>query len=198
MIITLPELPYEHSALEPYISLETINFHYGKHHQTYVNNLNKLLENSPLKGKSLEEIIINSEGPIFNNSAQVWNHTFYWNSLSPKKTEPSESLKKAIETNFGSVDKLLENLQQSAVSLFGSGWAWLVYENGVLKITQTSNADLPMKHSQVALFTIDVWEHAYYIDVRNDRARYVQNILNHLINWEFISQNYEMAIQQKQ
>ncbi len=193
MNITLPQLPYEHNALEPYISLETINYHYGKHHQNYINNLNKLLENSTMKEKNLEEIIINSEGPIFNNSAQVWNHTFYWNCLSPNKTKPGDILVKVIEENFGSIENMIDSLQQSAISLFGSGWAWLVYEEGSLKITQTSNADLPMKHRQFALFTIDVWEHAYYIDVRNDRAKYVQNVLNNLINWNFIEENYLKA-----
>lgn len=194
MSITLPTLPFGLNALEPYISSETINYHYGKHHQAYVNNLNRLLENSPLKDKQLEEIILNSEGPVFNNSAQVWNHTFYWHCLSPQKTEPGSLLIKVIEKNFGTLGKMLETLQQSAVSLFGSGWAWLVFENDSLKITQTSNADLPMKHNQVALFTIDVWEHAYYIDVRNDRAKYVQNILNNLINWTFIEENYQKAL----
>lgn len=196
MSISLPELPFEPNALEPYISLETINYHYGKHHQAYVNNLNRLLENSPLKEKSLEEIIINSEGPVFNNSAQVWNHTFYWNCLSPEKTEPSSDLIKEIEKNFGTMGKMIETLQQSAISLFGSGWAWLVYDMDSLKIIQTSNADLPMKHNQTALFTIDVWEHAYYIDVRNDRAKYVQNVLNNLINWIFVEKNYKKAISQ--
>lgn len=196
MSILLPQLPFENNALEPYISVETINYHYGKHHQTYVNNLNRLLENSPMKEKSLEEIIMNSEGPSFNNSAQVWNHTFYWNCLSPKKTEPSNILIREIEKNFGTMEKMIENLQQSAVSLFGSGWAWLVYDNGLLKITQTSNADLPMKHNQIALFTIDVWEHAYYIDVRNDRAKYVKNILDNLINWVFVEENYTKATNQ--
>ncbi|MGC8738116.1 MAG: superoxide dismutase [Candidatus Hydrogenedens sp.] len=194
MSISLPQLPFENNALEPYISSETINYHYGKHHQTYVNNTNRLLENSPLKDKNLEEIIMNSDGPIFNNSAQVWNHTFYWNCLSPKKTEPGSEIIKEIEKNFGSIGKMIENLQQSAVSLFGSGWTWLVYDSGSLKITQTSNADLPMKHNQVALFTIDVWEHAYYIDVRNDRAKYVQNVLQNLINWVFVEENYKKAI----
>lgn len=195
MSFNLPELPYEQNALEPYISLETITYHYGKHHQAYVNNLNRFLENSPLKEKSLEEIILNSEGPIFNNAAQVWNHTFYWNCLTPVKTNVSEPFLKVIEKDFGTLDKMTENLQQAAVSLFGSGWAWLVYENGSLKITQTSNADLPMKHNQFALFTIDVWEHAYYIDVRNDRAKYVQNVLSNLMNWKFIEENYQKATQ---
>lgn len=196
MSISLPQLPFEPTALEPYISLETINYHYGKHHQAYVNNLNRLLENSPLKEKSLEEIIMNSEGPVFNNSAQVWNHTFYWNCLSPQKTEPSSALIQEIEKNFGTVEKMIETLHQSAVSLFGSGWAWLVYDAGSLKVTQTSNADLPMKHNQIALFTIDVWEHAYYIDVRNDRAKYVKNLLDNLINWVFVEENYKKAINQ--
>lgn len=195
MSITLPPLPFELNALEPYISSETINYHYGKHHQAYINNLNRLLENSPLKEKKLEEIILNSEGPVFNNSAQVWNHTFYWHCLNPQKTEPGSLLIKGIEKNFGTLEKMLDTLQQSAVSLFGSGWAWLIFENGSLKITQTSNADLPMKHNQVALFTIDVWEHAYYIDVRNDRAKYVQNILNNLINWTFVEENYQKALE---
>lgn len=195
MSFTLPPLPFERNALEPYISAETIDYHYGKHHQTYVNNLNKLIENSPLKEKSLEEIILNSDGPIFNNSAQVWNHTFYWNCLTPQKTTPSNELLKAIEKDFGTLEKMLENLKQSAVSLFGSGWAWLVYENGSLRIVQTSNADLPMKHNQIALLTIDVWEHAYYIDYRNDRGKYVQTILDNLVNWAFVDENFRKATQ---
>lgn len=195
MSFTLPPLPYDTNALEPHISSETINYHYGKHHQTYVNNLNKLIENTEWQNKTLEEIILNSSGPIFNNSAQVWNHTFYWNCLSPTPTQPSSDFIKIIEQHFGSYDKLIENLQSSAVTLFGSGWAWLVYENGTLKITQTSNADLPMKHSQHPLLTIDVWEHAYYIDYRNDRAKYVQTLLKNLINWKFVEENYKKAIQ---
>lgn len=195
MSFTLPPLPYDTNALEPYISSETINYHYGKHHQTYVNNLNKLIENTEWQNKSLEEIILNSSGPIFNNSAQVWNHTFYWNCLSPTPTQSSSDFLKIIEQQFGSYDKMIENIQSSAVTLFGSGWAWLVYENGTLKVTQTGNADLPMKHSQHALLTIDVWEHAYYIDYRNDRAKYVQTILKNLINWKFVEDNYQKAVQ---
>ncbi|HOK08194.1 MAG TPA: superoxide dismutase [Candidatus Hydrogenedens sp.] len=193
MPFTLPNLPFEPSALRPYISLETINYHYGKHHQAYVNNLNKLIENTPLEEKTLEEIIMSSEGAVFNNSAQVWNHTFYWNCLNPQKTEPSKALLKVIEKDFESLDKMIEKLQQSAITLFGSGWAWLVNDSGTLKILQTSNADLPMKHNQTALFTIDVWEHAYYIDFRNDRPKYVQQVLNNLMNWKFIEENYEKS-----
>ncbi len=193
MLYTLPPLPYEQNALEPYISAETISYHYGKHHQTYVNNMNKLIENSPLKGKPLEEVIMQSEGGLFNNSAQVWNHTFYWNCLSPKSVSPSEGFVKEIEKNFGSFEVFLEQLKNAAVTLFGSGWAWLVYDAGSLKIVQTSNGDLPMKHNQIALLTIDVWEHAYYIDYRNDRAKYVEQILKNLINWKFVEENFEKA-----
>ncbi len=193
MLYTLPPLPYEQNALEPYISAETISYHYGKHHQAYVNNLNKLIESSPLKGKSLEEVIMQSDGGIFNNSAQVWNHTFYWNCLTPNPISPSDTFVKEIEKNFGSFDAFLEQLKNSAVTLFGSGWAWLVYEAGSLKIIQTSNADLPMRHDQVALLTIDVWEHAYYIDYRNDRAKYVEQVLKNLINWKFVEENFEKA-----
>jgi len=193
MLYTLPPLPYEQNALEPYISAETISYHYGKHHQAYVNNLNKLIESSPLKGKSLEEVIMQSDGGIFNNSAQVWNHTFYWNCLTPNPISPSDTFVKEIEKNFGSFDAFLEQLKNSAVTLFGSGWAWLVYEAGSLKIIQTSNADLPMRHDQVALLTIDVWEHAYYIDYRNDRAKYVEQVLKNLINWKFVEENFENA-----
>lgn len=193
MLYELPPLPYEQNALEPYISSETISYHYGKHHQTYVNNLNRLIEGSPLKGRSLEEVILNSEGGIFNNSAQVWNHTFYWNCLTPNPSKPSNGFCKEIEKTFGSFDAFLEQLKNSAVTLFGSGWAWLVFDNGDLKIVQTSNADLPMRHNQTALLTIDVWEHAYYIDYRNDRAKYVEQILKNLINWRFVEENYEKA-----
>ncbi|MCX8063992.1 MAG: superoxide dismutase [Candidatus Hydrogenedentes bacterium] len=193
MLYTLPPLPYEQNALEPYISAETISYHYGKHHQAYVNNLNKLIENSPLKGKNLEEVIIESEGGLFNNSAQVWNHTFYWNCLTPNFTPPSPAFSKEIEKTFVSFEAFLDQFKNSAVTLFGSGWAWLVYDNGNLKIVQGSNADLPMRHNQVALLTIDVWEHAYYIDYRNDRAKYVEQVLKNLINWKFVEENYEKA-----
>jgi len=193
MAITLPPLPFAQNALEPVISAETLQFHYGKHHQAYVTNLNKLIEGTSMADSPLEEIILNSDGGVFNNAAQVWNHTFYWSGLKPGSRGPSGALAKAIERDCGSVDKLKEALQTAATTQFGSGWAWLVLEGGQLKAIKTANADLPMKHNQTALWVIDVWEHAYYIDYRNDRAKYVQQVLNNLINWDFVAANFAKA-----
>ncbi len=189
MGFTLPSLPYRHDALEPVISAETIEFHYGKHHQAYVNNLNKLVEGTPYADKSLEGIILASEGGLFNNAAQVWNHTFYWHGLRANAGRPTGALAEAIQRDFGSVDALKQALAQAATTQFGSGWAWLVLDGGKLAVTNTANADLPMKHNQIALWTLDVWEHAYYIDYRNDRAKYVRQVLDRLINWDFIAKN---------
>ncbi len=193
MAISLPPLPFDPSALAPYISAETLQFHYGKHHQAYVTNLNKLIEGTPNADKSLEAIVLDSEGPLFNNAAQVWNHTFYWKGLKPGVAGPSGNLAAAITRDFGSLDALKQELTAAATTQFGSGWAWLVLEGRKLKVTKTGNADLPMKHGQIALFTIDVWEHAYYIDYRNDRAKYVNTVLEHLTNWEFAAANLAAA-----
>ncbi len=190
MAFELPKLPYEKNALEPYISSETLDYHYGKHHQTYVNNLNNLVAGTPDENKSLEDIIIGSEGAIFNNAAQVWNHSFYWECLSPNGgKEPSGKLLEAINEAFGSFQEFQALFTKTAISTFGSGWAWLVKnKNGKLEITSTSNADTPMKHGQKALLTCDVWEHAYYIDYRNARPKYIDGFWN-LVNWEFVASN---------
>lgn len=190
MPFELPALPYDKNALAPHITAETLEFHHGKHHNAYVVNLNKLLDGKPEASRSLEEIILSSDGGVFNNAAQIWNHTFYWSSMKPGGGgAPTGDLAAAIDRDFGSLDKLKEELTQAAVTQFGSGWAWLVDEGGKLKVTKTGNADLPMKHGQKALLTIDVWEHAYYIDFRNLRPKYVETFLNHLVNWDFALAN---------
>jgi Fe-Mn family superoxide dismutase len=194
MALTLPPLPFAQDGLAPHISAETIQYHYGKHHQAYVNNLNKLIEGTPQAGQPLETIILGSEGGVFNNAAQVWNHTFYWKGLKPGVSGPSGALAEAVTRDFGSLDKLKEALLSAAATQFGSGWAWLVIEGKKLTVTKTANADLPMKHSQVAVWVIDVWEHAYYVDYRNDRPKYVQQVLNNLVNWDFVAENLAAAI----
>ena len=193
MAIVLPPLPFAQNALEPFISAETLQYHYGKHHQAYVTNLNKLVEGTPQADKPLEEIILKSEGGIFNNAAQVWNHTFYWSGLKPGAAAPQGVLADAIQRDFGSVDALKDSLLNAATTQFGSGWAWLVLEGKNLRAARTGNADLPMKHNQTALWVIDVWEHAYYIDYRNDRPKYVKSVLDNLMNWEFIAGNLAKA-----
>jgi Fe-Mn family superoxide dismutase len=195
MTFELPPLPYAANALEPHISANTFSFHHGKHHNAYVTNLNNLLKDNPLAGKSLEEIIKASAGDatkmgIFNNSAQVWNHTFFWNSMKPGGGgKPSGDLLARIEKDFGSFDKFKEDFKAAAVGQFGSGWAWLVEEGGKLKVTKTANADTPMVHGQKALLTVDVWEHAYYLDWQNRRPDFVQAFLDHLANWDFAAKN---------
>ena len=193
MAIELPPLPFAQDALAPHISEETIQYHYGKHHHAYVNNVNRLIEGTPLAEKELQSIILAGEGGVFNNAAQVWNHTFYWNGLKPGGSEPTGPLADAIQKDFGSLDALKEALVAVATTQFGSGWAWLVLEGKKLKATKTGNADLPMRHDQTALWTVDVWEHAYYIDYRNDRPKYVREILNHLVNWDFVAENFAKA-----
>ncbi|HNR31666.1 MAG TPA: superoxide dismutase [Candidatus Hydrogenedentes bacterium] len=194
MAIVLPSLPYAMNALEPVISAETIEFHHGKHHQAYVTNLNKLIDGTSDADKPLEAIVLASEGAVFNNAAQVWNHTFYWDGLSPEVTAPESALAEAIARDFGSLAALQDQLANTATTQFGSGWAWLVLDAGTLKVTKTSNADLPTKHGQTALWTIDVWEHAYYIDYRNARPKYVEAVLANLVNWRFVSENYARAL----
>ncbi len=189
MAFTLPPLPYDKNALAPHISAETLEFHHGKHHNAYVTNLNKLLEGKPEASKSLEDVIMSSDGGVFNNAAQIWNHTFYWNSMKPNGGgQPTGDLAQAITRDFGSFDKFKEEFTAAAVGQFGSGWAWLVLEGGKLKVTKTANADLPMKHGQKALLTIDVWEHAYYIDYRNQRPKYIETFLSSLVNWDYALQ----------
>lgn len=194
MAFTLPSLPFSKSALEPIISAETLEFHYGKHHQAYVNNLNGLVDGKPEANRTLEDLIMSAEGGVFNNAAQVWNHSFYWNCLKPGGGgRPSGALAAAIDRYFGSFDAFKEEFSAAAAKLFGSGWAWLVLAGDKLKIVQTSNADLPMKHMQTALLTIDVWEHAYYIDYRNARPKYIEAVFDNLLNWEFAEQNLARA-----
>ena len=192
---SLPPLPYPEDALSPTISANTIGFHYGKHHQGYVNKLNELVAGTPLADQSLEAVIKATAGKadqtaIFNNAAQVWNHTFYWNSLRPKGGgKPSGALAELIEKSFGDYDKFKAEFAKAATSQFGSGWAWLVKDGDKLIITKTSNADTPIAQGQKPLLTIDVWEHAYYLDYQNRRADYVAAVLDKLINWEFAAQN---------
>ncbi|HQY65156.1 MAG: superoxide dismutase [Myxococcales bacterium] len=194
MPFSLPELPYAKDALAPHLTAETLEFHHGKHHNAYVVNLNKLLEGKPEAEKTLEEVILASDGGVFNNAAQIWNHTFYWSSMKPGGGgEPTGDLKAAIDRDFGSFAKFKEEFSAAAATQFGSGWAWLVVKDGKLSVTKTSNADLPMKHGQTALLTCDVWEHAYYIDYRNLRPKYVETFLSHLANWDFAAANLAKA-----
>ncbi|KFA87544.1 superoxide dismutase [Archangium violaceum] len=190
MPFSLPELPYKKDALAPHISAETLEYHHDKHHAAYVNNLNKLLDGKPELNQSLEQVILNSDGGVFNNAAQVWNHTFYWHCMKPNGGgKPTGELADAITRDFGSFERFSEEFSNAAATQFGSGWAWLVLEGGKLKVTKTGNADLPMKHGQKALLTIDVWEHAYYIDFRNARPKYISTFLEKLVNWDFALQN---------
>ena len=190
MAFELPPLPYAQDALAPHISPETLEYHYGKHHQAYVTNLNKLVEGTEFENASLEDVILKSDGGLFNNSAQVWNHTFYWNSMSPNGGgAPTGAVADAIDGAFGSYDDFKAKFAEAATTQFGSGWAWLVDNGSGLEIMKTSNADLPMKHGAKALLTIDVWEHAYYIDFRNARPNYISTFLDSLVNWDFVAQN---------
>ncbi len=171
------------------MSKETLEYHYGKHHAAYVKNLNGLIEGTEFADASLEDIIVKSEGGVFNNAAQVWNHTFFWNCMSPSGGgRPQGGVADAINSAFGSYDEFAKQFSDAAKTQFGSGWAWLV-DDGGLKVQKTANADLPLKHGVKALLTIDVWEHAYYIDWRNARPDYVQNFLDKLVNWDFVAQN---------
>lgn len=192
MAFELPKLPYALDALAPIISEETLNYHYGKHHAAYVANLNKLIEQDPsLEGLSLEDLIKTGNGPLFNNAAQVWNHTFYWDCLSPNaQGAPKGVLKEAIIEQFGSVDNFKEQFSKAAIATFGSGWAWLIKDgNNALEIISTSNAGTPMTTGRKALLTCDVWEHAYYIDYRNARPKYVEKFWE-IVNWEFVADNF--------
>ncbi|MFO6499085.1 superoxide dismutase [Fe] [Serratia marcescens] len=190
MSFELPALPYEKNALEPHISAETLEYHYGKHHNTYVVNLNNLVKGSEFEGKSLEEIIKTSNGGVFNNAAQVWNHTFYWHCLSPQGGgEPQGELAAAIAKSFGSFAAFKEQFTDAAVKNFGAGWTWLVKKpDGALAIVNTSNAATPLTGEDKPLLTVDVWEHAYYIDYRNARPKYLENFWA-LVNWKFAAEN---------
>ena len=191
MAFTLPPLPYEMNALEPHISKETLEYHYGKHHQAYVNNLNNLIAGTEFESASLEEIIRKSSGGVFNNAAQVWNHTFYWNCLSPNGGgQPEGALAEAINAKWGGFDAFKEEFNKQAAANFGSGWTWLVKKgDGSVDIVNTSNAATPLTTSDVPLLTCDVWEHAYYIDYRNARPKYLENFWN-LVNWKFAAENF--------
>ncbi len=191
MKFELPQLPYAHNALEPVISEKTISFHYGKHHLTYVNNLNGLVPGTQFENADLDTIVKNSDGPIFNNAAQIWNHNFYFLSLTPDKgSQPSPQLDKAINDAFGSLDNFKSEFNKAAVSVFGAGWAWLVKDaDGKLSIAKESNAGNPLTHGLVPLLTFDVWEHAYYIDYQNRRADYVAALWD-LVDWKVVSSRY--------
>lgn len=195
-MFTLPPLPYAKNALEPHITANTLSFHHEKHHQAYVTNLNNLVADTTLASMTLDEIIVKTAGStadigIFNNAAQVWNHTFYWNCMKPNGGgAPSDALLSKINADFGSYNAFCEQFKQAAMTQFGSGWAWLVLTaEGKLAISKTSNADCPLAHGQKALLTVDVWEHAYYLDFQNRRADYVDTFLTSLINWEFVESN---------
>jgi len=200
MAFELPNLPYEQNALEPHISANTLSFHHGKHHAGYVNNLNNLIKDTDLADKSLEEIIKATAGDaskagIFNNAAQVWNHTFYWHSMKPNGGgTPTGALAAKIEEDFGSFDAFKEQFKTAGTTQFGSGWAWLVLENGKLKVTKTLNGENPLHQGQIPLLTMDVWEHAYYLDYQNRRPDYAQTFLDRLVNWDFAAENYAKAI----
>ena len=191
MTFKLPELPYDLDALAPELSKETLEYHYGKHHQGYVSNLNKLIKNTEFEHETLENIIKRSNGAIFNNAAQVWNHTFYWNCLSSEKNQkPSHALLTSVTRNFGSLETFKAKFNEAAITLFGSGWTWLVKNpDQSLDIIKTSNAENLLTKNQKPLLTCDVWEHAYYIDYRNMRASYVENFWN-LVNWNFVSNHF--------
>ncbi len=189
MAFELPALPYALNALEPYISQRTMEFHYGKHHKAYVDNLNRLIAGTPYENMSLEEIIRATvdkpeAAAIFNNAAQAWNHDFFWKSMRPNGGgEPEAALKERIERDFGSVENFKQEFKNAAVSQFGSGWAWLADDNGTLKVVKTSNADTPLAHGLIPLLTLDVWEHAYYLDYQNLRPSFADAYLEHLVNW---------------
>jgi len=186
---TLPPLPYAKDALQPHMSAETLEYHYGKHHQAYVTNLNNLIKGTEFETMTLEEIIKKSSGGIFNNSAQVWNHTFFWNCMAPNAGgAPTGAVADAINAKWGSFDKFKEEFQKSAVGNFGSGWTWLVQKDGGVDIVNTSNAGTPLVGTDKPLLTCDVWEHAYYIDYRNARPKFVEGFWN-LVNWEFVNSN---------
>ena len=196
MAFELPPLPFAIDALEPHISARTFEFHHGKHHAAYVTNLNNLTKDTDLASKSLEEVIkvaaadLPAKQGIFNNAAQVWNHTFFWNCLKKGGGgKPGAKLLAKIEADLGGFDKFKEDFKNAAVTQFGSGWAWLVLDGGKLKITKTANADLPLAHGQKALLTVDVWEHAYYLDWQNRRPDFVQCFLDNLVNWDFVEAN---------
>jgi len=185
----LPPLPYAEDALAPVISAETLALHHGKHHRKYVDTMNELLQKEPVRGSTLEDVVRGAKGKLFNNAAQAWNHEFYWSSLSPKKLRPSAALARRIDADFGSYERFTGELARAATDVFGSGWAWLVEHGGKLAVTTTANADTPMAHGKRCLLTIDVWEHAYYVDYRNQRERYLSGLIGERLNWHFAERN---------
>lgn len=199
MALDLAPLPYDGKALEPFISANTLSFHHGKHHAAYVNNFNNLAKDTPFASKPLEEVIKATAGDaakvgLFNNAAQAWNHTFFWNSLKPNGGgKPTGTVLSKIEADFGSYEKFVEEFKAAAAGQFGSGWAWLSLDKGALKISKTANADNPLTHGQVPLLTLDVWEHAYYLDYQNRRPDFISAFLGHLVNWDFVAANLAKA-----
>ncbi|HEY1719632.1 MAG TPA: superoxide dismutase [Magnetospirillaceae bacterium] len=199
MALTLPPLPFDAKALEPHMSANTLGFHHDKHHAAYVTNYNNLTKDTPLANKPLEAVLSDVAGDsskigIFNNGAQVWNHTFFWNSLAPKGGgKPGGKIAAKIDSDLGGYEKFVEAFKTAATTQFGSGWAWLVLDKGKLAVTKTANADTPLVHNQTPLLTLDVWEHAYYLDFQNRRPDFVQTYLDHLLNWSFAEQNFEKA-----
>lgn len=196
MAFTLPDLPFDRGALAPHMSAETLEYHHGKHHKAYVDKLNDLIGDTDLEGASLVEVIRaahqRKDKPLFNNAAQIWNHSFFWQCLAPEgSTRPSGKLGEMISADFGNEQSLLEKLTKESVGHFASGWGWLVLNNGKLEITSLHDADTPAVHGMTPLLTIDVWEHAYYIDYRNERPRYVKSVLEHIINWDFVARNLD-------
>ena len=194
-MIQLPALPYAMDALQPHLSKETLEFHYGKHHKAYVDKLNEAIPGTRFEGMALEEIIISSSrefAKVFNNAAQIWNHSFFWKCLAPQgSTRPSGRLREMIGSDFGGEQALLDKLAGESVNHFASGWGWLIRNNGKLEVTSLHDADTPVAHGMTPLLTIDVWEHAYYIDYRNERPRYVKSVLENIINWDFVAENLD-------
>ena len=199
MAFTLPPLPYADTALEPHMSAKTFSFHHAKHHNAYVTNLNNLIDGKPMADSSLEEIIMASAGKadmagVFNNAAQVWNHTFFWSSMKPGGGgKPTGAIAAKIDADLGGYDSFVEKFKAAATTQFGSGWAWLVVKDGKLDIMKTGNADTPMVHGATALLTLDVWEHAYYLDFQNRRPDFIQSFLDNLVNWDFANENLAKA-----
>ena len=195
MAFVLPPLPYDPSALDPVISAETFEYHHGKHHNAYVTKTNELVEKGGLQGKSLVEVVAHAkqagDKPLFNNAAQVWNHSFYWHGLSPEKQTPTGALATKITDAFGSTEAMLTQFAAESVGHFASGWGWLVLDDGTLRITSYHDADTPIAYGVTPLFTLDVWEHAYYVDYRNARPKYAEAVLNNNVNWAFVAQNLD-------
>ena len=202
MTFTLPPLPYPKDALEPYISAKTLEFHHGKHHKTYVDTLNKLVEGKPEANMPLEQLIAaayrNEKTAVFNNAAQAWNHDFFWHCLKPGGGQaPQGELKRAIDHDLGGVEKFAAAFKEAATTQFGSGWAWLIFDGSRLRVVKTGNAVNPIATGQIALLTCDVWEHAYYLDYQNRRADFVGAFLDHLVNWDFVAANFAQALKRR-